>query len=548
MNKLKIFFQFATGLFFAAVSFSNASSQTLSRVDHYAAIPFMGTWTDIAATGDTFHYNSVDQGWGTIVMPFDFPYDSTTVKAGTKINVGAAGAISLSSDTVPVISVLDSAGYPGYVCVFSGTVFEGTGHATPADSDYYEVDGIAPNRVLTVEYHFMHMPGSGSGTGGGGKGGGGGGSGGNANMVQVKFYETTGVIEFIYQAHNSAFESGPGILCNIGLNGFSSPKFLANTYATNMIATPPTDLRWMPGTIISDSIAIAKPFAPFTCMLSRDTATIIVKNTGAAAASYQAAISGGSTSDFTIFSPNPSPSVPAGGTTNFQIAFNPSTNSQENANFLIASAQGGSIAFNAMGGAAEIEGFGTADTTPVGRIDTFKVVLQNSGSCDWTPGTPSLGVPFWFVSGANSVVPSGETDTLTFAFAPPADSSYSTQVTFPNAIGVSIPAPFVELSGVAAPAAGVQMVSAASGYRLDQNYPNPFSGTSHCELTLPVGGAVTLRVIDLQGQVVETLLDRHFDAGSFDVTLDAAGLASGTYFYQITAGGNTLTRQMVIAR
>ncbi len=66
-------------------------------------------------------------------------------------------------------------------------------------------------------------------------------------MVQVKFYETTGVIEFIYQTHKSSFEAQPAILCGIGLNGFSTPKFVAYVYDSNMTATPDSDIRWTPG-------------------------------------------------------------------------------------------------------------------------------------------------------------------------------------------------------------------------------------------------------------------------------------------------------------
>src|SRR5579863_10318560 len=86
----------------AAVSLHvSAAAQTLSRVNRYAATPFMATWTDIAATGDTFHYNKGDVGWGTIMMPFNFPYDDSIIPAGSTIRIGANGSIALSSDTTP---------------------------------------------------------------------------------------------------------------------------------------------------------------------------------------------------------------------------------------------------------------------------------------------------------------------------------------------------------------------------------------------------------------------------------------------------------------
>ena len=90
--------------------------------------------------------------------------------------------------------------------------------------------------------------------------------------------------------------------------------------------------------------------------------------------------------------------------------------------------------------------------------------------------------------------------------------------------------------------------TASNGFSLDQNYPNPFNGTSQCEITLPVACVVHLSVIDVEGQVVQTLLNQHYDAGSFEVSLDATGLASGTYYYQMTAGNVTLTKQMVVLK
>ncbi|HET6402801.1 MAG TPA: T9SS type A sorting domain-containing protein, partial [Candidatus Kapabacteria bacterium] len=67
-------------------------------------------------------------------------------------------------------------------------------------------------------------------------------------------------------------------------------------------------------------------------------------------------------------------------------------------------------------------------------------------------------------------------------------------------------------------------------------------------LTLPTGGVVQLAIVDVTGKVVETVLDQRMGAGTFDVTLDASSLVSGTYYYQMTAGGVTLTRQMMVIK
>jgi hypothetical protein len=105
----------------------------------------------------------------------------------------------------------------------------------------------------------------------------------------------------------------------------------------------------------------------------------------------------------------------------------------------------------------------------------------------------------------------------------------------------------VTLSGTST-TADVSEAAVSNGFSLEQNYPNPFSQTTNIQITLPTGCLVHLALIDVEGQVVQTVLDQHYDAGQYAITLDATGLASGTYYYQMTAGDVTLTRQMVIVK
>ncbi|MBI1807550.1 MAG: IPT/TIG domain-containing protein [Ignavibacteria bacterium] len=75
-------------------------------------------------------------------------------------------------------------------------------------------------------------------------------------------------------------------------------------------------------------------------------------------------------------------------------------------------------------------------------------------------------------------------------------------------------------------------------YRLDQNYPNPFNPTTTIQFELPDPAIVTLKVFNLLGQEVATLLDHEsMDDGRQDVEFDAATLASGVYFYRLVAEG-----------
>ena len=75
-------------------------------------------------------------------------------------------------------------------------------------------------------------------------------------------------------------------------------------------------------------------------------------------------------------------------------------------------------------------------------------------------------------------------------------------------------------------------------FSLGQNYPNPFNPATTIPFAVPQKAEVSLRVYNVLGQVVETLLDgREYAAGYYDVSFDASRLSSGVYYYELSAGG-----------
>jgi len=99
-----------------------------------------------------------------------------------------------------------------------------------------------------------------------------------------------------------------------------------------------------------------------------------------------------------------------------------------------------------------------------------------------------------------------------------------------------------------------------SGYSLAQNYPNPFNPTTSIRYTLSSGEGrtedggrttpahVCLRIYNVVGQEVATLVDGEQEAGYYTVTWNASDVASGVYFYRLTAGEFTATRRMVLMK
>lgn len=87
-----------------------------------------------------------------------------------------------------------------------------------------------------------------------------------------------------------------------------------------------------------------------------------------------------------------------------------------------------------------------------------------------------------------------------------------------------------------------------AGYELTQNYPNPCNPDTKIWFRLPDKTWVTLKVFDLLGREIATLVDQPLPRGSHEVVFTGRGLASGTYFYRLTAGSFTRTRAALILR
>ena len=83
---------------------------------------------------------------------------------------------------------------------------------------------------------------------------------------------------------------------------------------------------------------------------------------------------------------------------------------------------------------------------------------------------------------------------------------------------------------------------------LEQNYPNPFNPTTEIQYSIPKNGFVTLKVYNLLGQEVMTLVNQQQMAGSYKVNLSAGALASGIYMYRLQTGNFTLIKKMVVLK
>jgi hypothetical protein len=85
-------------------------------------------------------------------------------------------------------------------------------------------------------------------------------------------------------------------------------------------------------------------------------------------------------------------------------------------------------------------------------------------------------------------------------------------------------------------------------FNLKQNYPNPFNPVTKISFDIPKTGMVTLRIYDVLGKEVKTLVNEVKNAGSYLVDFDGSSFASGTYFYRLESNGFISTKKMMLIK
>jgi hypothetical protein len=85
-------------------------------------------------------------------------------------------------------------------------------------------------------------------------------------------------------------------------------------------------------------------------------------------------------------------------------------------------------------------------------------------------------------------------------------------------------------------------------YALEQNYPNPFNPSTTIRYQIPNDGLVTLKVYDILGSEVATLVNEQKSTGRYEVNFNAASLASGVYIYKLASGSYIQSKKMLLIK
>ena len=241
----------ALALVVLAFAFSTGSAQPVSS---YSLTTFSGEYISIANNDVSSSFlPGADDATQSLSLPFDLTYDGSVVTAGTPFVFSSNGFLAIGSNpgAVPDFNnwgVADNVS----TCIlpFSGDlVLNDDNSSGNSYAGFFEVTGIAPNRVATFEWQDFIIYSYDGFTSGG---------------MQVKIYETTNVIEFLYNNPGYAFSGDilPGLgtfndpcAFSVGLNGnpYSSDN---NLYTTSASALPSTDLRFTPSIIQNIQLSV----------------------------------------------------------------------------------------------------------------------------------------------------------------------------------------------------------------------------------------------------------------------------------------------------
>ena len=184
---------------------------------------------------------------------------------------------------------------------------------------------------------------------------------------------------------------------------------------------------------------------------------------------------------------------------------------------------------------------------------------QNWASIDLTPYSISSNDPFvvGFVIGSNPGTPGvmvsyypGNSPRYSYAYLQASDkNSLPGWYYFTNPEGDSVSL-FLIRAYVHSTQTGVsqEIELAPSDFTLTQNYPNPFNPSTTIRYSIPTNSHVTLKIFNLLGKEVTTVVDETLAAGKYTVTFNASNLASGVYYYRIEAGSFKEVKKMVLIR
>jgi len=95
---------------------------------------------------------------------------------------------------------------------------------------------------------------------------------------------------------------------------------------------------------------------------------------------------------------------------------------------------------------------------------------------------------------------------------------------------------------------GVAETALPTAFSLKQNYPNPFNPTTNIEFSIAKSGFVSLKVYDIVGREVATIINQELNQGTYLKTVSGENLSSGMYMYKLVSGNYSETKKFILSK
>jgi hypothetical protein len=181
-------------------------------------------------------------------------------------------------------------------------------------------------------------------------------------------------------------------------------------------------------------------------------------------------------------------------------------------------------------------------------------MMSDDGGETWTDpevftpsSTPSLDFRFASITPVAPVNPAPDDDIITLHIAMSGDPMPASTVNGWAIMPPSVTSQYYHFTADIL-IVGVDDDIIANTFNLEQNYPNPFNPSTTINYTLAERSAITLKVYDVLGNEVASLVNTTQEAGKYDVEFDASNLSSGLYIYTLNTGNFTSSRKMMLLK
>jgi hypothetical protein len=212
-------------------------------------------------------------------------------------------------------------------------------------------------------------------------------------------------------------------------------------------------------------------------------------------------------------------------------------------------------AWNFGDGQTSTQMIATHSYSEAGQFNYTLTVTDNGGATNQTGGqiTISDQPSRWTIEPASGNVPAGSSQNIrvTFNAQGLAEGNYQAQLNITsNGGNMTIPIAIFISTTVDVEEDDQNILS----YRLNQNYPNPFNPSTKISWSIPVSGLVSLKIYNIEGSEVETLINEYKSSGNHEVIFDSnklkngSSLPSGVYFYRLTSGNYSESKKFILLK